>query len=118
MSSRMLEALKNGEEIQLAVKGRSSGKESSRPVWFVLKEHQLLLLSVKGTRTQWYKNISRDPWIKISIGSETYIGKAQPIRDQHEVSAVVESFRQKYGAGDVKKYYPRLDAAARIDLAM
>jgi hypothetical protein len=30
---------------------------------------------------------------------------------------VVEKFRQKYGAGDVKKYYSKFDVAMVVDLA-
>jgi len=28
---------------------------------------------------------------------------------------VIEKFREKYGAGDVKKYYPKLDLAVLIE---
>jgi hypothetical protein len=34
-----------------------------------------------------------------------------PITDTARVSSVVNQFREKYGAGDVKKYYSRLDVA-------
>jgi hypothetical protein len=33
------------------------------------------------------------------------------------VHGVVEKFRHKYGAGDVKRYYSKLDAAVEIPLA-
>ena len=117
LSSRFLDALKKGNEIQLSVKGRVTGNESSRPVWFVLKDRQLLLLPVTGIKTQWYKNIVRNPQVRITIGAESYTGLAKPIRDQHGISEVIELFKAKYGAGDVKKYYPRLDAASRVSLA-
>lgn len=32
-------------------------------------------------------------------------------RGRSEVSSVVEKFREKYGASDVKKYYSKLDVA-------
>ena len=34
-----------------------------------------------------------------------------PITEARQVASVVEKFREKYGAGDVKKYYSKLDAA-------
>ena len=116
LSSRFLIALKKGSEIQLIVKGRVTGNESSRPVWFVLKEHQLLLLPVTGIKPQWYKTIVKNPQVRITIGVESYAGLAKPITDQHGISEVIELFKAKYGVGDVKKYYPRLDAASRVNL--
>ena len=37
--------------------------------------------------------------------------QAVPITDAAQVSSVVEKFRAKYGAGDVKKYYSKFDVA-------
>lgn len=39
------------------------------------------------------------------------------VRDPEAVKAVVEAFRAKYGAADVKKYYRRFDVAVRIGLS-
>ena len=36
---------------------------------------------------------------------------AVPITDAAQVSSVVEKFREKYGANDVKKYYSKFDVA-------
>ena len=36
---------------------------------------------------------------------------AVPITDAKQVSFVVEKFRAKYGAGDVRKYYSKFDVA-------
>ena len=116
ISSRFLDALKKGSEIQLVVKGRVTGNESSRPVWFVLKDHQLLLLPVTGIKTQWYKNIVKNPQVRIVMGGHSYTGLAEPIKGKHGISEVIELFKTKYGDGDVKKYYPRLDAASRVKL--
>ena len=37
--------------------------------------------------------------------------KAVTITDAKRVQPVVEKFREKYGAGDVKKYYSKFDVA-------
>jgi hypothetical protein len=34
-----------------------------------------------------------------------------PLTDARKVASVVEKFRGKYGAGDVKKYYAKFDVA-------
>ena len=42
--------------------------------------------------------------------------KAVPITDAKQVSAVVEKFRDKYGAGDGKKYSSKFDVAVLVKL--
>ena len=42
--------------------------------------------------------------------------QAAPVLDAKSVKSVVEKFREKYGARDVKKYYSKFDAAIVIEL--
>jgi deazaflavin-dependent oxidoreductase (nitroreductase family) len=103
-------------EITISVTGRKSGRTISNPVWFVLEEDKLYLLPVKGSDTQWYKNVIKNPTLRIEArGAETEV-KAVPITDTKQVSSVVEKFRKKYGAGDVKKYYSKFDVAVVAEL--
>jgi len=98
-------------EIDLSVTGRKTGRTISQPVWFVFDADKLYLLPVRGSDTQWYKNVLKNPKIMIEArGAEAEV-QAAPIRDAAQVAAVVEKFRAKYGAGDVKKYYSKLDVA-------
>jgi hypothetical protein len=39
-----------------------------------------------------------------------------PITGANAVKSVVEKFREKYGAKDVKKYYSKFDVAVRVDI--
>jgi hypothetical protein len=54
-------------EITLSVKGKKSGSDIPRPVWFVHETNTLYLLPVQGSDTNWYKNILVDPTLKISV---------------------------------------------------
>jgi hypothetical protein len=49
--------------------------------------------------------------IKIKAGGAEAEFKAIPVADAKQVSSVVEKFRGKYGASDVKKYYSKFDIA-------
>ena len=102
--------LSRSREINISVTGRKSGRTISVPVWFVLDDEQLYLLPVYGSDTQWYKNVLKNPSIRIEAGTETEF-KTSPITDATRVSAVVEKFRGKYGASDVRKYYSKFDVA-------
>jgi hypothetical protein len=98
-------------EINLSVTGRRSGRTISQPVWFVLESDKIYLLPVRGSDTQWYKNVLKDPSIRIDARGADAEFQTVPITDQARVSSVVEKFRTKYGASDVKKYYSKLDVA-------
>jgi deazaflavin-dependent oxidoreductase (nitroreductase family) len=103
--------LSRSREINISVTGRKSGRTISIPIWFVLADDKLYLLPVQGSDTQWYKNVLKDPSIRIDArGAEAKL-QAVPITDATQVSSVVKKFRDKYGASDVKKYYSKFDVA-------
>jgi len=103
-------------EINISVTGRKSGRTISIPVWFVFEHAKLYLLPVEGSDTQWYKNVLRNPMIRIDArGAEVEV-KVVPVTDAKQVSSVVEKFRAKYGANDVKKYYSKFDVAILADI--
>ncbi len=98
-------------EIKLTVTGRKSGRAISNPVWFVLDDDKLYLLPVQGSDSQWYKNVLKNPTIRIDARGAGAEFHAVPITDAKRVASVVEKFREKYGASDVKKYYSKFDVA-------
>jgi deazaflavin-dependent oxidoreductase (nitroreductase family) len=103
--------LSQNDEITISVTGRKSGRTISNPVWFVLQDGTLYLLPVKGSDTQWYKNVLKNPAIRIQAGDANAQVKVTPVTDTKQVAPVVEKFRGKYGPSDVKKYYSKLDVA-------
>jgi len=59
-------------QIKISVVGRKSGRTISIPVWFVVEGDKLHLLPVQGSDTQWYKNVLKNPSIRISARGEVY----------------------------------------------
>jgi deazaflavin-dependent oxidoreductase (nitroreductase family) len=98
-------------EINITVTGRKSGRAISIPVWFALEDDKLYLLPVQGSDTQWYKNVLKNPRIRIDARGAEAEFQAIPITDAKQVSSVVKKFRAKYGISDVKKYYSKFDVA-------
>jgi deazaflavin-dependent oxidoreductase (nitroreductase family) len=105
------------QEIKISVTGRKSGRTISNPVWFVFEEGKLYLLPVKGSDTQWYKNVLKKPTVHVDARGTEKDLKIVPLTEHKEVSSVVERFREKYGAGDVKKYYSKFDVAVVAKVA-
>ena len=115
-NNSLTERLARDSEITITVTGRKSGRTISIPIWFVWNEEELYLLPVHGSDTQWYKNILSNPAMKITARKAEAEGQAVPITDAKGVELVVEKFRAKYGAGDVKKYYSKFDVAVLVKM--
>jgi hypothetical protein len=77
----------------------------------VVEDGKLYLLPVKGSDTQWYKNVLKNPKVRIEAGGAEAELHVVPITDPKEVLSVAQKFRKKYGANDVKKYYSKFDVA-------
>ena len=107
--------LSRSREINITVTGRKSGRPISIPVWFVLEGDKLYLLPVQGSDTQWYKNALKNPSLQIGAGG-TADFKVIPVTDAKQVSSVVDRFRDKYGASDVRKYYSNFDVAVVVQI--
>jgi deazaflavin-dependent oxidoreductase (nitroreductase family) len=111
------ERLERYRQIKISVIGRKSGRKISIPVWFVLEGEKLYLLPVQGSRTQWYKNVRKDPTIEIDARGATAKFHAAVVKRANTVKSVVEKFREKYGAEDVKRYYSGFDVAVVVKLS-
>ena len=110
--------LEGAYEIRLSVKGRKSGRDIPRPVWFVHEGNTLYLLPNYGSDTNWYKNLLVDSTLKISVsgagGGEEIPAKGKPITDSNRVNDIFGKFESKYGK--VKQYYPKVDVAVEVPL--
>ena len=116
MAKPDLKDLSTANEIELTVKGRKSGQEISRPVWFVHEDDKLYLLPVQGSDTNWYRNVLKNPKVKISAQRKELSGEARTITDDKKVKEIVEKFRSKYGNSDVQKYYSKFDVGVELAL--
>ena len=108
------EALRNMEEIEITVTGRKSGRRISNPVWFVHEAEKLYLLPVKGSDSDWYKNILKTPTMRLNAGGKEWTAEVTPVTDKVKVRDIVKKFRDKYGADQVKKYYSKFDVAVDV----
>jgi F420H(2)-dependent quinone reductase len=108
--------LNRASEITLSVKGRKSGRDIPRPVWFVHEGNTVFLLPNYGSDTNWYKSFLVDPTLKISVGGGggEIPAKGKPITDSSRVNDIFGKFDSKYGG--VKRYYPKVDVAVEVPL--
>jgi deazaflavin-dependent oxidoreductase (nitroreductase family) len=102
-------------EVEITVTGRTSGRSLSYPIWFTLDGDKLYLIPLKGSDTEWYKNLRKQPSIRLTARGKTLTASARFLTDQAQLDRVLEKFREKYGR-NVKSYYPKYDVAVEIAL--
>jgi hypothetical protein len=61
--------------------------------------------------------VLQNPSIRIDARGAEEEFRAKPTTEANTVKSVVEKFPEKYGAGDVKRYYSKLDVAVVVELA-
>jgi len=96
--------LSRDREVTITVTGRKSGRTISLTIWFVWDDGKLYFLPVHGSDTQWYKNVLKNPSIRIDARGAQSELKVDAVTDATQVKSVVEKFRGKYGDSGVKLY--------------
>ncbi len=109
-------SLRGSQQIDITVTGRVSGRQITAPVWFAQDDGMLYLLPVTGSDSNWFKNVRANPSMRLTAGGQSITVTATPITDPDRARAVVEEFREKYGASQVAAYYPKTDVAVQISL--
>jgi hypothetical protein len=109
-------ALTKTRQLELTTTGRVSGRQTSRPVWFVRQGETVYLLPVSGSGSQWYKNLVKTPAIRLAANRAEYSTRAKPVTDPGTVGQVVDNFSAKYGADQVAQFYPHPDVAVEVPL--
>lgn len=110
--SNFYQELNSASEITLSAKGRKSGRDIPRPVWFVHEGNTVYLLPNHGSDTNWYKNVLVDPTLKISVNGVETPARGKLITDSDRVDDIVRKFISKYS--EVKKYYTKFDVAVEV----
>ncbi|MGK5738441.1 nitroreductase/quinone reductase family protein [Micromonospora sp. URMC 103] len=112
----VMDAFDGEQEIEITVTGRKTGRQISHPVWFVQEEESMFLVPVSGSDSDWYKNIRRTPAIRVAANGTAVNSSATPITEPDRVDHIVGMFRDKYGADQVRSYYPKHDVAVQVPL--
>jgi deazaflavin-dependent oxidoreductase (nitroreductase family) len=109
-------ALDNAREVELTVRGRRSGREITRTVWFVHDDRRVDLVPIHGTDSDWFKNVVATPDVRLAAGGRELEAAAVPVTDAEPLGAIIDAFKAKYGADTFDELYPKQDAAVELPL--
>jgi deazaflavin-dependent oxidoreductase (nitroreductase family) len=79
----------------LAHIGRKTGKPYEVTIWFVLEGDKLYIGTANANR-QWVRNVQKTPEIRLSMGGETFSGKARFLTNRAEHGRAMAAIRRKY----------------------
>jgi deazaflavin-dependent oxidoreductase (nitroreductase family) len=103
----------------LTTTGRVSGEPREIEIWFGLEKDTLYMLSGGGDRSNWVKNLLREPAVSVRIGDITGPGRARVVEDPDENERARTLLFQKYSgryAGDLDDWrHAALPIAVDLD---
>jgi len=108
--------LREAGEVNIIVEGRRTGKKFSTPVWFVLDGSKVVLVPMKGSDNDWFKDLEKSPHVELSAGGRTFPFEVTIIRDSNLVEKVLDKFRAKYRSMWSESYYSKRDVCVEVSL--
>ena len=83
----------------LTTRGRVSGRPHRIEIWFAIEGATLYMLSGGGERSDWVKNLRRDPAVTIEIRPGQFAGRARIVTDTAEDERARAAVHDKYAGG-------------------
>lgn len=93
-----LQSLAAEEFCYLTTTGRVSGRPHEIEIWFALGDagHTLYMLSGGRDRSDWVKNIRRNPEVTVRIDGENFEGRARVVENEDEDTLARRLLVEKY----------------------
>jgi deazaflavin-dependent oxidoreductase (nitroreductase family) len=105
--ARVERSLADEDYCYLTTTGRVSGEPREIEVWFGLDGRTLYMLSGGRDRSNWVKNLIREPRVRVRIADRTWEGRARVVDDPDEDARarelLVGKYARRYG-GDLANW--------------
>jgi deazaflavin-dependent oxidoreductase (nitroreductase family) len=93
--STLFSQLSTEEYCYLTTTGRVSGRPHEIEIWFGVQNNTLFLLS-GDEKSDWVKNLLKDPAVTVRIAKHTFIGTARVVKDKEEEIRARYLLAEKY----------------------
>lgn len=86
----------NASTVEITTTGRKTGKPHARPVWFVVEDGKIVVQAGKEGKSDWYRNLKKNPTVTVRQGEYQFRTRAVPVEDAKRVDAIHQLFLKKY----------------------
>ena len=93
---RLLLTLSSEDYCYLTTKGRVSGHPHEIEIWFGMHGKTLYLLSGDGEKSDWVKNLLKEPSVTVRITEHTFAGTARVVHAAQEDTMARYMLAEKY----------------------
>ncbi len=94
--AKLLSQLSKEEYCYLTTKGRRTGKPHKIEIWFGLNGSTVYLLSGGMDKSDWVKNLLKDPNATVRIAKHTFPATARLVKDEKEEMMARSMLADKY----------------------
>ncbi len=102
--TKLIEALRSAEELELVTRGRRSGKPHRVRVWFAIDGEDIWLRTDRTA--DWYRNLDASGQCEVVLGARRATAERIPVPDADAaLRRLVDVWRAKYGAEWVADWY-------------
>lgn len=110
-----LQSLSGEEFCYLTTTGRVTGNPHEIEIWFGIQNNSIYMMSGGGTKSDWVKNLLKNPNVSVRIARQTFVGTARLVKDEQEEVIVRQMIADKYNEREADG---SLDEWARIALVV
>jgi deazaflavin-dependent oxidoreductase (nitroreductase family) len=94
--AELLSQLANEDYCYLTTKGRVSGHPHEIEIWFGSQNNSIYLLSGGGHKSDWVRNLLKEPNVTVGIAHHIFAGTAHIVKDKKEEMAARHLLAEKY----------------------
>ena len=97
--------------------GRITERPHTIEIWFAARGETLYLLSGGGDRSDWVRNLLRDPRVRVRVGDLERDAVARVVTDPDEDTLARDLVHDKYASGGELRSWRRTALPVAVDLA-
>lgn len=80
----------------LTTTGRVTGNPHEIEIWFGARDNSIYLMSGGGTKSDWVKNLIKNPTVKVRIAKQHFNGTARLVNEEQEEALARNMLADKY----------------------
>jgi len=95
------------EYCYLTTRGRKTGNPHEIEIWFVVHENTLYLMSGGGTKSDWVKNLMKEPNVSLRIAGQTFTASARVGADKDEKqirNLMADKYKEREADGSLSEW--------------